>query len=131
MYTLAVRRNFIARHFLIGGDWGPENFPNSHHYVLELQLRADELDEHGYLVDIDHVSHQLDALIGYYSEKMLNDLPEFNGLNPSLEHFARILAVALDGRLRAPTLCGLKVILWENEDAWASYELERPAAKPS
>ena len=38
MYTLAVRREFIARHFLIGGDWGAENFPNSHHYVLELQL---------------------------------------------------------------------------------------------
>ncbi len=131
MYTLAVRRNFIARHFLIGGDWGPENFPNSHHYVLELQLRANELDEHGYLVDIVDVSRHLDELIGYYSEKMLNDLPEFNGLNPSLEHFARILAVALDGRLRAPALCGLKVILWENEDAWASYELERPAAKPS
>ncbi len=131
MYTLAVRRNFIARHFLIGGDWGPENFPNSHHYVLELQLRADELDEHGYLVDIVDVSHHLDELIGYYSEKMLNDLPEFKGLNPSLEHFARIRAVALDGRVQAATLCGLKVILWENEDAWASYELERPAAKQS
>ena len=47
MYTLAVRRDFITRHFLIGGDWGPENLPNSHHYVLELQLRANELDRHG------------------------------------------------------------------------------------
>ena len=40
MYTLGVRRDFIARHFLIGGDWGPENFSNSHHYVLELQLKT-------------------------------------------------------------------------------------------
>jgi len=131
MYTLAVRRDFIARHFLIGGDWGPENYPNSHHYVLELQLRANELDRHGYLVDIVDVSNHLDALIGYLSEKMLNDLPEFEGLNPSLEHFARILATALDGRIQAATLCALKVILWENDNAWASYELERPAAKPS
>ena len=52
MYTLGVRRDFIARHFLIGGDWGPENFPNSHHYILELQLEGRELDQHGYLVDI-------------------------------------------------------------------------------
>jgi len=131
MYTLAVRRDFIARHFLIGGDWGPENYPNSHHYVLELQLRANELDQHGYLVDIVDVSNHLDALIGHFSEKMLNDLPEFEGLNPSLEHFARILATALDGRIQAATLCALKVILWENDNAWASYELERPAAKPS
>ncbi len=131
MYTLAVRRDFIARHFLIGGDWGPENFPNSHHYVLELQLRAEELDQYGYLVDIVDVSQHLDALIGHFSEKMLNDLPEFEGLNPSLEHFARILAVTLDGRIKADALCGLKVILWENEAAWASFEIERPARRSS
>lgn len=131
MYTLAVRRDFIARHFLIGGDWGPENYPNSHHYVLELQLRANELDEHGYLVDIVDISHHLDELIDYYGEKMLNDLPEFKGRNPSLEHFARILATALDVRIKARTLCGLKVILWENDRAWASYEVERPVAKQS
>ncbi len=128
MYTLAVRRDFIARHFLIGGDWGPENLPNSHHYVLELQLRAGELDQHGYLVDIVDVSRHLDDLIAYFNEKMLNDLPEFTGLNPSLEHFSRIIAAELDGRIQAPNLCGLIVLLWENENAWASYEIERPAA---
>ncbi len=130
MYTLAVRRDFIARHFLVGGDWGPENFPNSHHYVLELRLSAKELDQHGYLVDIVDVSRQLDELVGYFGEKMLNDLPEFKGLNPSLEHFARILATALDDRLSAAQLSGLKVILWENESAWAAYEIQRgPAAR--
>ncbi len=128
MYTLGVRRDFIARHFLIGGDWGPENFPNSHHYVLELQLQARDLDQHGYLVDIVDVSKHLDELIAYYSEKMLNDLPEFNGLNPSLEHFARILATSLDARISAQNICGLKVILWENENAWASFDVERPAS---
>jgi 6-pyruvoyltetrahydropterin/6-carboxytetrahydropterin synthase len=129
MYTLAVRRNFITRHFLIGGDWGPENYPNSHHYVLELQLQANDLDQHGYLVDIVDVSKHLDELVSYFSEKMLNDLPEFRGLNPSLEHFSRILATALDQRIQAPNICGLKVILWENEDAWAAYEVERAAPK--
>lgn len=125
MYTLAVRRSFIARHFLIGGDWGPENLPNSHQYLLELQLQAQELDKHGYLVDIVDVSKQLDEVVGYYTEKMLNDLPEFAGLNPSLEHFARILATALDGRIGAGSVQGLKVILWENESAWVAFEVRR------
>ncbi len=129
MYTLAVRRNFIARHFLIGGDWGPENFPNSHHYLLELQLQADELDQHGYLVDIVDVSRHLDELVGYYAEKMLNELPEFQGLNPSLEHFARILATALDARIQAANICGVKLVLWENDSAWAAYEIERGSSK--
>ncbi len=125
MYTLAIRRDFIARHFLIGGDWGPENFPNSHHYVLELRLQGRELDRHGYLVDIVDVEKHLDGRIAYYREKMLNDLPEFNGLNPSLEHFARILAISLNERIQASNLTALEVILWENEAAWASFSLVR------
>ena len=125
MYTLAVRRDFIARHFLIGGDWGPENYPNSHHYVLELQLSGAELDQHGYLCDIVDVEKQLDEVVAYYKEQMLNEKPEFEALNPSIEHFARILATALDERIDAPNITALKVVLWENKVAWASYELNR------
>jgi 6-pyruvoyltetrahydropterin/6-carboxytetrahydropterin synthase len=125
MYTLAVRRDFIARHFLIGGDWGPENDPNSHHYVLELRLKGEELDQHGYLCDIVEVEKHLDDLVAYYKDQMLNEKPEFEGLNPSIEHFARILAVSLDERIAAPNVSALKVVLWENETAWAAYSVKR------
>lgn len=125
MYTLGVKRDFIARHFLIGGDWGPENFPNSHHYVLELQLEGNQLDQHGYLVDIVDVENHLDEIVTYYKEQMLNDKPEFAGLNPSIEHFARILATSLSDRIRAENITALRVVLWENESAWASYVVQR------
>ena len=125
MYTLGVRRDFIARHFLIGGDWGAENFPNSHHYVLELQLDGSELDQHGYLCDIVDVEKHLDNIVDYYKEKMLNDKPEFAGLNPSIEHFARILATSLSERIKEENITSLKVVLWENDLAWAAYRVER------
>ncbi|HSL31837.1 MAG TPA: 6-carboxytetrahydropterin synthase [Anaerolineales bacterium] len=125
MYTLGVRRDFIARHFLIGGDWGPENDPNSHHYVLELQLTGRELDRHGYLVDIVDVEKHLDEIVTYYKEEMLNDKLEFAGLNPSIEHFARILATSLSERITAENISTLRIVLWENDSAWASYELKR------
>ncbi len=125
MYTLGVKRDFIARHFLIGGDWGPENFPNSHHYVLELQLQGNELDGHGYLVDIMDVEKHLDEIVNYYREQMLNDKPEFADLNPSIEHFARILATSLSERIDAENITMLKIVLWENESAWAAYEVKR------
>ena len=125
MYTLAVRRDFIARHYLLGGDWGPENYPNSHLYVLELQLKGAELDKHGYLCDIVDVEKHLDEVVSYYREKMLNDRPEFTGLNPSIEHFARILAESLNERIGAPNISKLKVVLWENELAWASHSIKR------
>ena len=125
MYTLGVKREFIARHFLIGGDWGPENDPNSHHYILELQLEGRQLDQHGYLVDIVDVEKHLDEIVSYYREQMLNDKPEFAGLNPSIENFARILATTLNDRIKAENISKLRIVLWENESAWASYALER------
>ena len=125
MYTLGVRRDFIARHFLIGGDWGPENFPNSHHYVLELQLEGTELDGHGYLVDIVDVEKHLDEIVNYYKEQMLNDKPEFAGLNPSIENFSRILATSLSERIRAKNISAVRIVLWENESAWAAFRVDR------
>jgi len=125
MYTLGVRRDFIARHFLIGGDWGPENYPNSHHYILELQLEGAELDQHGYLVDIVDVEKHLHEIVNYYKDQMLNDKPEFEGLNPSIEHFAQILATSLSKRIKAKNISTVKVVLWENESAWAAFTLAR------
>jgi 6-pyruvoyltetrahydropterin/6-carboxytetrahydropterin synthase len=125
MYTLAVRRDFNAQHALIGGDWGAENQTHTHHYVLELQLAGDKLNQHGFLVDIVDVEHHLDELVRNYQEKTLNDLDEFSSLNPSIEHFARILCMRLNDQLKADHLTSLKVTLWENDIAWASYEIKR------
>ena len=124
MYKVAVKRDFVAQHFLIGGDWGPENDKHSHHYAVELQLEGPTLDRHGYLVDIVDIENQLDALVAAYRDQTLNDLPEFAGLNPSIEHFSRIFCLGMAGRIQAATLAALTVVIWENEIAWASYRHE-------
>ena len=87
--------------------------------------RIDRLDQHGYLVDIVEVEKHLNEIVSYYREAMLNDKPEFAGLNPSLENFARILATSLDKRIQAGNINSLKVMLWENESAWAGYKVRR------
>ncbi len=120
-YVVAVKRDFVAQHFLIGGDWGAENVKHSHHYIVEVQLEGERLDRHGYLVDIVDIEQNLNALVARYRDQTLNDLPEFAGLNPSLEHFARLLCHALTERLRTETLTAVTVKLWENEIAWAAY----------
>lgn len=121
MYTVAVKRDFVAQHFLIGGDWGAENFKHSHHYVVEVQLEGARLDKHGYLVDIVDIEHALNSLVARFKDKLLNDEPEFAGLNPSVEHFSRILWELFSGSVTAPTLNAITVKLWENEIAWAAF----------
>lgn len=123
MYSVAVQRKFVAQHFLIGGEWGPENRKHSHAYAIELILNGERLDVHGYLVDIVDIERHLDALVARYRDQTLNELPEFAGLNPSIEHFSRILCQRLASQLKANTLASMTVKLWETDIAWASYTL--------
>ncbi len=124
MYTLGVQRDFIAQHFLIGGDWGPENEMHAHHYRVEVRLSGTRLNEHGYLVDIVDVERHLDALVSRYRNAVLNELPEFEGLNPSIEHFARIFGQSLAQRLQQTNLERIAVRIWENDIAWAEWVKE-------
>jgi 6-pyruvoyltetrahydropterin/6-carboxytetrahydropterin synthase len=125
MYTVAVKRDFIAQHFLIGGDWGAENTRHSHHYQVEVQLEGASLDPHGYLVDIVEIEANLEALVMHYRDQVLNELPEFAGLNPSIEHFCRILCQSMLQRIKAQNIAAITIKLWENEIAWASFRQER------
>ena len=125
MYTVAVQRDFIARHYLIGGDWGMENKLHAHHYRIEVWLEGTVLDQHGYLVDIVDIENNLEALVTRFRDQTLNDLPEFVGLNPSIEHFARICCQAFVARIQAGNITAVSVKIWENEIAWAVFREER------
>lgn len=120
MYQLAITRDFFAQHYLIGGDWGRENQKHSHHYQVQVRIEADELDQHGYLIDIVKLESELSKIIDTFRDKTLNDLPAFQDLNPSLERFARVLWESLTESL--PVAPGrLFVRLWENDTDWAAY----------
>ena len=121
MYQLAISRDFIAQHFLVGGDWGRENQQHSHHYRVEVLIRSKQLDRHGYLIDLVDLEKALEEVIETYRERTLNDLPAFQGLNPSLEHFSRIFWEALNQRLNLDGAMTLKV--WENETDWAGFSI--------
>lgn len=121
MYDLGVRRDFSARHYLVGGDWGSENFEHSHRYRMELGLEATTLDHHGFLVDIVEVEAHLVEVIGEFQDKTLNAHPTFAGLNPSIEQLATILHAAFRTRLAHLPLTALAVTIWEDDIAWTRY----------
>lgn len=126
MYSVAVQRDFVAQHFLVGGDWGRENERHSHHYRVEVRVDGPRLDRHGFLVDIVDLEGRLDLLVTRFRDRTLNEDPAFAGLNPSVEHFARILCTALEIATREVT--AVTVTVWEDESAWAAYRQERLGA---
>jgi 6-pyruvoyltetrahydropterin/6-carboxytetrahydropterin synthase len=125
MYTVAVSRELIAYHYLIGGNWGKENQKHSHTYLIQLQLEGPSLDQHGFLVDIVEIEAQMDKVVERFREQTLNDQVEFTGLNPSVEHFCRVVCQMLSATIQSQQVQALTLRIWENQIAWASFRLER------
>jgi 6-pyruvoyltetrahydropterin/6-carboxytetrahydropterin synthase len=121
MYELMVRRDFVAQHFLTVPNCGPENEWHSHHFDVEVRLEGPALNDNGYLVDIVEVEEALDGLVQRYEDHTLNDLPEFEGLNPSIEHFSRLFCEGVARAISADTIETITVRIWEDDQAWASY----------
>lgn len=125
MYTISVKRDFIAQHYLTGGNWGAENNPHSHHYVIELQLDGEVLDQNGFLVDIVDIEFALDKTVQRFRDRTLNEQKVFNDTNPSLENFAKLFCLDMVTQIQAPNIQAVTVKLWENEIAWASFRMVR------
>ena len=124
MYTVSVKREFTAYHYLIGGNWGPENERHAHHYNIEVELQGQNLDRHGYLLDIVEIERIFDTILERYAGKTLNDLPEFKDMNPSIENFSRIMCHGFIRHIRIKNIKAITVKIWENEIACASYRQE-------
>ena len=121
MYSLGIRREFSARHYLIGGDWGAENIEHPHRYRLELVLEAKELDRHGFLVDIVEVERHLDEVTAAFQGRTLNALAAFKGINPSIERLATLIHADFRERFASFPLETLTVTIREDDIAWTSY----------
>jgi 6-pyruvoyltetrahydropterin/6-carboxytetrahydropterin synthase len=128
MYKIGVKREFVAWHYLIGGEWGPEGELHSHPYFLELELAGSDLDEHGFVVNIVAVEQALDRVAGTYRDQVLNERPAFAGLNPSIERFSKILWADLAVEIGPQKCAGMVVRLWESESAWCAYSGEADCA---
>jgi len=124
MYTVSVKRDFTAYHYLVGGNWGAENDKHAHHYYIEVELHGQTLDRHGYLLDIVEIERVFDTIARTYAKKTLNELPEFKDINPSIENFSRIICHGFTKQIKEKNIKAITVKIWENEIACASYRQE-------
>lgn len=122
MYAVSVSRSLVAQHYLTVPDPGPEGSLHSHHFTVEATLRGPELGEYEYLVDIDDLTAAMDDLADYYHDRTLNDLPGFEGVNPSAERFARAFGDRLLERLEPDGVSELRVEIEEDDVARVAHE---------
>lgn len=122
MYSVSVSRTFIAQHYLTVPDPGPEGDVHSHTFTVEAKFRGPELDEYGYLVDIDRLDEAMDETVETFRDRVLNERQAFRGRNPSAEHLGRIFGTELLDRLDPSGATELEIAVQEDDVATVTHE---------
>jgi 6-pyruvoyltetrahydropterin/6-carboxytetrahydropterin synthase len=120
MYTVTVSHSLTALHYL-AHEPGPESSVHAHTYQVELSVKGNTLDAHGFLIDVIAVQALLEQEVAMYEGKVLNDLPAFGG-KPSIEMLAKVLWDGVHPHLKGTGITGFRVRICESADISASYE---------
>jgi 6-pyruvoyltetrahydropterin/6-carboxytetrahydropterin synthase len=127
MYSITVSHHFMIAHSLAGPVFGPAQQLHGATYVVEAELRANSLDANGIICDLGQALDMLNAVLGEFDYRNLDEVPEFRGRNTTTEFLAseihrRLVARIAGGSLGPATITSLKVVLRETPVAWAAYE---------
>ena len=131
MYTVCVRDHMMIAHSFSGEVFGPAQRLHGATFVVDVQFRRPELDEHGIVVDIGLAGTVLHELLAAMNYRNLDAEQDFSGKNTTTEFLARTVFERLAQAIRAGSLgasakavTALRVTLHESHVAWASYEAE-------
>lgn len=121
MFQVAMSRSFSADHVLRTQERRKHDDVHKHPYRVRVLFSGRTLDRNGYLLDMAKLEEAMDAMVAKYSGETLNEMPEFSGLNPSMENFCLVWARGLMEIMEISHVDTMSVRIWEREDQWASY----------
>ena len=131
MYTVCVRDHMMIAHSFSGAVFGPAQRLHGATYVVDVEFRRPELDDHGIVVDIGLAGTVLHDTLAAMNYRNLDDESGFAGRNTTTEFLARTVFERMsqairDGRLgpSATAVSALRVTLHESHLAWAAFEGE-------
>jgi 6-pyruvoyl-tetrahydropterin synthase len=129
MYTVTVRDHMMIAHSLRGEVFGPAQRLHGATYVVDVEFRRADLDEHGIVIDIGLATEALRRTLAELNYRNLDEERAFGGRNTTTEVLARTvfdrLAAAIGrGELgaSAKAIDSIRVTLNESHIASASYD---------
>lgn len=121
MYTVSVQAHYDSAHFLENYKGKCERL-HGHRYIVEVALQTDRLNEAGIAFDFVDLKRHLRALADGMDHQLLNDLPQFQGVETSAENQARYFFDELKKLLPEDLAEGLLYArVWETPTQWAQY----------
>ena len=129
MYSVSVRGHMMIAHSFTGAVFGPAQRLHGATYVVDVEFRRDRLDGDNIVVDIGRAIDALNAVLGRFNFRNLDDEPQFAGTNTTTEFLARAVFDALVEAIRrgdlgdgARALHSMRVTLHESHLAAAGFE---------
>jgi 6-pyruvoyl-tetrahydropterin synthase len=129
MFSVTVRDHMMIAHSFRGDVFGPAQQLHGATYVVDATFKADDLDDHGIVVDIDRATRLLHQVVGAYHLRNLDEVSELAGMNTTTEVMARVVCDRLVDGIAAgalgaghAALRAVAVTLHESHVAWACYE---------
>ena len=120
MYELDITREFSAAHMLKGYDGLCSNL-HGHNWTVQVFIQAGQLDDIGIAADFTVIKRVLTEILAQFDHKYLNELPEFQGINPTSENIARILFEKLAPAVAKPGIKLDRVRVCESPTSGATY----------
>ena len=120
MYCVTLKDTFSSAHSLWDYHGKFEDL-HGHDFKVEVDLGRKKLDAIGVVIDFLEVKRKLKEVLGRVDHVFLNELPEFKGINTSVENVARFIYDELSKLLQGKGVVIQRVTVWETEDAGATY----------
>lgn len=99
---------------------------HGHNYTLELTIRGTTNPDTGLVINLTDIKTIINsAVIDNLDHKYFNELEYFKGVNPSLEHLAKVVWQLAADALASYKYCELdKIKITEGRDSWVEYSGE-------
>jgi 6-pyruvoyltetrahydropterin/6-carboxytetrahydropterin synthase len=121
MFVVNVEAHYDSAHFLRKYKGKCERM-HGHHYVVQVALQAETLNETGLAYDFVEIKRHLRELADHLDHENLNELPPFTEIEPSAENQAKYFYEELKRRLPAIMAEALVYArVWETPTQWAQY----------
>ena len=122
-YDLKILTDFASAHTL--RDYpGDCSRMHGHNWKVEVEVRADRLDEVGMGIDFKVIKQTTREIAKRLDHRYLNDIEPFSEQNPTAENIARYFYDELKTMINSSHISVHAVTLWETERACVRYSQE-------
>ena len=128
MFALEVRDHIMIGHSLPSEVFGPAQGLHGATFTVDAAFYAEDIDEHGLVVDIGLASQALSEVLEPLRYKNLDDLPDFSGKFTTTEFLCRHIFEGMAARLRSGSVGDqgrvkkVRIMLHESHVARAWFE---------